>query len=85
MKKKYVRMANGPILSALRDIVAVIRGHMDFEGTAIIKIERTGKQACFAMDLTARKLLDCEGGKGYDVQRLKDWTENPAMGKNWKK
>jgi len=79
--KTLARMPTKPIEKHLKDMVLVIQGHLDLEGTAIIQITRSGPADCFARDITARQLFDKDGSDAdgtYSNEKVRTWLDGPS-------
>lgn len=50
------KIPRAPVEGALKDIAAIVQSHLNLEGFAVIKIQRTSKDDCFAQDVTMRVL-----------------------------
>ena len=64
---------------ALKSQIVVGAAHLDFEGVAYIKLTRTGKDTCFAADVTSLILGGGENSGKYKAQE--HMWKVPAMEK----
>ena len=82
--KKLSRIGVDPIKKAVAQLILPIQGHLDLEGFAYIKITRTGKQECFAADVTSVILKgeEPQGARGMSYREMEQtFWRHPAMEK----
>ncbi len=75
--KKRVRIPQSKVEEALKSQVVVGAAHLDFEGVAYVKLTRTGKDTCFAADVTSLIL----GGGDSKYKEQEHLWKVPAMEK----